>query len=71
MSQEEKAAVIIANAARLNATVAGMIAENDERLRRNAALAYTEESFSNAVIDCGCAYNQVVGFLLHNGPIPG
>jgi len=45
----EKAAIVIAQAARLNAEVAAMQAENQMRAHRNEAPAYTEKQFQDII----------------------
>jgi len=60
MTPEQSAAYINAMAAGLNATVAGMKAENTIRRRRGEALAYNEADFRKAIEESGCYHNAVM-----------
>ena len=63
MTPEQKAAFINAQAAILNAQIAGMVSENMNRANRGEALAYTEDDFTK-LIDASClGHNNVVGFF--------
>ncbi len=63
MTDEQKAAFIISQAAVLSATVAGMVAENMQRQHRGESIAYDESSFEAVYEESGCTHNQVVGFF--------
>lgn len=60
----QKAALIMARAAELNARVAGMIAENQQRIADGRAIAYPEKAFNDAILETGCYWNSV-GELLN------
>ena len=45
----ERAAIVIAQAARLNGEIAAMQAENQVRAHRNEAPAYTEKQFQDII----------------------
>ena len=63
MTDEQKAAYIMAQAAVLNATVAGMTAENEDRISRGLTIAFDEAAFVAVVNDSGCHHNTVVAFF--------
>lgn len=63
MTPEQKAAYIMAQAAALNARVAGMRAENDWRISCGNSIAYTEEHFEAVVTEYGCHHNQTIAFF--------
>lgn len=51
MTPEQKAAFIMGQAAMLNAILAGMLSENQMRLHRGEAPAYTEEAFQRVIAE--------------------
>lgn len=55
----QKAAIIMSRAAELNAKVAGMQAENQQRLIQGDSPMYNEEAFNNEIIATGCHWNAV------------
>ncbi len=63
MTDEQKAAFIMAQAAVLNATVAGMVAENYEQMQRDGSLVYGEQDFQNRINASACHHNAVVTFF--------
>lgn len=60
MNEEQKAAYIIAMAANLNATVAGMQAKNQMCEYRGECPAYVETDFERAINASGCHHNAVL-----------
>ena len=62
---EKKEIELLASIARLNAEVAGMVAENKIREHRGEALAYPEKCFTDAIQENGLTYNAVVEKLYH------
>lgn len=63
MNDEQKAAYIIAQAAVLQATVAGMAAENMIRWHRSESMAYDESAFEDAINKSGVHHNAVIEFF--------
>jgi hypothetical protein len=59
MTDEQKAAYVIAQAACLMAKVAGMQAENWLADGKK----YAEKDFDNAVLESGCYHNAVIGLF--------
>ncbi len=59
----QKAAIIMARAAELEAKVLGMHAENMSRVHRGESLAYLEKDFDDAVLSTGCHWNSVCELL--------
>ena len=57
MTEEQKAAYIIAMAAVLNATIAGMVAANSQTPGNQP---HTEEDFENVINASGCHHNAVI-----------
>lgn len=62
MTPEQKAAFVNAQAALLNAEIAGMQAENQHRLSRGETIAYGEDGFHEA-------FKRYEGVLGHNAVI--
>ncbi len=60
MNEEQKAAFIMAQAAVLNATIAGMTAENMQREAVGSSMAYGEDAFQDAINASGCHHNAVL-----------
>ena len=60
MTDEQKIAFIIAQAACLNAEVAGMVAENTYREMRGETIAFGEGAFVAVVRASGCEHNAVI-----------
>ena len=60
MTQEQKAAYIIGEAACLMARVAGMQAENQNRMARGETVAYLEDAFQNLIDDSQCTHNAMI-----------
>lgn len=60
MTDEQKVAYIIAQAAVLNAQVQGMVAENMQRQIRGESMAYTERQFEDVITNSGCHHNAVL-----------
>ncbi len=60
MTEEQKAAYIMAQAAILNATVAGMVAENQSRDRSGLSPSYREDDFARVVHESKCTHNDVL-----------
>jgi len=63
MTPEERAAFIMAQAACLNAEVAGMVAENTYREMRGETIAFSEDAFVAVVNNSICNYNAAASFL--------
>ncbi len=63
MTPEERAAFIIAQAACLNAEVAGMLAENQHRMNCGNSIAYGEEAFQDVIDKSVCNHNAAISFL--------
>lgn len=66
MTDEQKAAYVMAQAAIMNATVTGMIAENYTRMSRGESLAYGEEAFQELINNSGIHHNACIT-LFHGG----
>lgn len=60
MTPEQEAAYIIAQAAVLSATVAGMQAENAYREMQGKTIAYGEDAFVDAINRSGVHHNAVM-----------
>ncbi len=63
MTEEQKAAYIMAQSAVLYATISGMNAENMQRQSSGLSVAYTENDFDNAVNASGVHHNAVITFF--------
>ena len=63
MTAEQKAAYIIAQAACANSEVAGMQAENQDRLANGLSIAYDEAAFAAVIERYGIHHNAVVTFF--------
>lgn len=63
MNENQKAAYIMAQAANLNATVAGMVAANMQRAVCGNSMAYVQSDFIEAIERSGCTYNQVMEYF--------
>lgn len=63
MTDEQKAAFIMAQAAVLNATILGMEAANSMRAYRGDLPRYGEQDFQNAINRSACHHNAVVTFF--------
>ena len=63
MTVEQKAALIMARAAVLNAQVAGMIAENQMRMQRDEAIAYDDEAFERLIDKSNLREDSLVAFF--------
>lgn len=62
---ERKEIELLASIARLNAEVAGMVAENNIRERSGQAMAYPESAFTDAIKENGLTCNDVIEKLYH------
>ncbi len=62
MTDEQKAAYVAAQAALLNARIAGMVAENQHRMNCNNSIAYGVEEFESVISE----YEPFIG---HNACI--
>lgn len=65
MTEEQKAAYVMGQAACLMARVFGMHAENMQRQHRGESMAYVEVDFDNAIAASHCHYNAAIA-LFHN-----
>ena len=63
MSDEQKAAYIMSQAACVIAEVLGMQAENMQREATGKSMAYTAEDFAGVVDKYGIHHNSVIGFF--------
>jgi cytochrome c-type biogenesis protein CcmH len=63
MTQEQKAAYVIAMAACAMAEIAGMQAENQNRAHRGESVAYTEDAFRAVIESNGIHHNAVIGMF--------
>ena len=63
MDETAKAAYIMSQVACMNAEVSGMVAENQCRLQRGEAVAYTEDSFVALIDHYGLSHNAVLIML--------
>ena len=59
MTDEQKAAVVIANAARLIATVLGMQAENQDCAARAKSITFLMDDFVKEIDASGCHINDI------------
>lgn len=59
MTPEQSAAYVMAAVARLNARVAGMQAENQQRMHLGQSLAFTETAFDHAIFEEDLREGQV------------
>lgn len=67
MTPEQQAAYVMAQAAALNAEVAGMQAENWMREMQGHTIAYGEDAFQDAINRYGVHHNAVIGFFHQYG----
>jgi hypothetical protein len=63
MTQEQQAAYVVAMAACVNAEVAAMQAENQQRANRGESVAYTESAFRDLITNYGIHHNAVIGMF--------
>lgn len=63
MNSQEACAYVIAQAAALNARIAGMVAENQWRLHVGQAMAYNEVDFQLATKEYCVEHNDVIGLF--------
>ncbi len=63
MTPAERAAFIMAQAACLNAEVAGMVAENTYREMRGETIAFGEDAFQEVIDKSVCNHNAAISFL--------
>jgi hypothetical protein len=63
MNENQKAALLMARAAVLNAKIAGMVAENDFLKQRDMSIAYDEAAFCKVVDESGCTENAALTLL--------
>ena len=55
--------IALGNIARLNARIAGMVAENDYRKACGNQVAYAEEAFMLAIDEECCGFNSIVALV--------
>lgn len=67
MTSEEKAAYIMAQAAALNATVAGMVARNQYNALSKEPPTWLEDDFNNQIATFDCHHNQLCLFFNEGG----
>ena len=63
MTENARAAIVFAAAARALIRAMGMEAENAIRLRRGEALAYDGEAYERLLVEEGIGHNQVMEAL--------
>ena len=63
-TEELKAAILNARAARLNAEVAGMVAENQQRLANGLSIAYDNAAFEYASRNSGLEHDDVIRLII-------
>lgn len=63
MTLEQRCAFLVAQAAVLNARVAGMHAENMMRVHRGENIAYAEEAFEKEISSSVCNWNSAIDYL--------
>jgi len=63
MTDEQKAAYVIAHAVSAFAETSGMIAENQNRANRGEAVAYTEQAFFEIQGKYGLYYNNLMSLF--------
>lgn len=62
-AEMRKAAIIMARAAELNATVSGMVAENKQREIQGESPAYVMDDFLRQIERIGCHHNATYEVL--------
>lgn len=60
MTTEQQAAFVMAQAACAMAEIAGMQAENQQRIHRGESLAYVENDFAAVILRNGIGQNDVL-----------
>lgn len=63
MTDEQKAAFIMAQAAVLNAKIWGMITANIARTMNHTPLIYNETAFLQAINESSCDHDDVISFF--------
>ena len=63
MNANQAAAYVIAQAAMLSATCAGMVAENQIRAYRGESPAYGDDAFQDEINKSCCHHNAVIGLF--------
>ena len=63
MNEQMRCAYVIAQAAMLNARIAGMQAENQARNSAGLAPAYDEKTFVEVAEESGLGHNDVITYL--------
>ncbi len=63
MSDEANTAYVLAMIAVLNATIAGMVAENMQRQHRGESMAYVQADFAQEIKGSGMHHNAVLTTL--------
>jgi hypothetical protein len=66
MSEEQKAAYVMGQAACLMSTVLGMYAENMQRAAEGKSMAYDHAAFEAATNDYSCHHNAAISLFLHD-----
>jgi len=63
ITPEQQAAYLIAQTAVLNATIAGMVAENMQRKALGQSMAYVEDAFQDFINDSRCQHDAIMAFF--------
>lgn len=64
-TEEARAAVLKARASVLDATIEGMVAENDECDRMGVGRTHQPAAFQHAIDDSGCDHSSIVSLMIH------
>lgn len=63
MNENERAAFIMAAAARANCRALGMMSENLQRIHRGESIAYNESHFDGVIDSEGISHNSVMTLI--------
>lgn len=63
MTREQRCAFLVSQSAVLNARIAGMQAENQQRIHRGESLAYAEDAFNKEIDASICNWNSALDYL--------
>lgn len=63
MTDEQKAAFVIAQATELNARILGMVAENMQRKHLHQAMAFVQEDFEAVLREYALTHNSLITFF--------
>jgi len=68
MTANQAAAYVIAQAAVLSATCAGMVAENQIRAHRGESAAYDDDAFQNEITRAALRHDEVIALFRRSTP---